>query len=156
MAEIKNDNILIGNARIMFRNFSGEASKFNRAGDRNFCVIISDSDFANQLKDEGWNVRIRTYEDSDPVYYIPVSVSFKVIPPNIYMITSNNKVKLTEDNVDELDHAEFVNIDLTIRPYHWEVNGKTGIKAYLKTMYATIEEDEWSKKYEEEEEMPFA
>lgn len=144
----KRNNIIIEGARIIFRNFKGEATQFNRAGDRNFCVVL-DEDFARDLEADGWNVKRKAprEEGDDELIYLKVKVAFGNYPPIIKQVTSRGATKLDEDTVMILDSAAIENVDLIISPYEYEVNGKRGISAYLKKMYVTIAEDVLDKKY---------
>ena len=152
----RTENLVIEGAKLIFKNFAGEESKFNRRGNRNFCVVLEQEDAMN-LMDAGWNIKeLNPREDEEPLYYLQTSVSFDNIPPKVVLISGRTKTMLDDTTIDTLDYAEIANVDLIIRPYHWEVNGKTGIKAYLKTMYVTVEVDEFAAKYEDiEEDMPF-
>lgn len=151
-----NDGTLVmEDARIIFRNFAGKEGMYNREGERNFCVLL-EPDVAEQMVRDGWNVKnLRAREEGDPEQpYLQVSIGFKVRPPVIAMITSRGRTNLGEDEIEVLDWADFRLADLIVRPYEWSVNGKTGIKAYLKSLFVTIEEDELELKYQDVEEIP--
>jgi hypothetical protein len=142
------NNIVIEGARIGFRNFSGKEGKFNPPGRRNFCVFLED-ELAKILERDGWNVRwLQSKDDQDDKQgFLQVSVSYKNRPPKVVIISSRGKTILDEETINILDWAEIKEVDLIIRPYNWNVRDKGGVKAYLKSMYVTIVEDEFEAKY---------
>lgn len=150
-----NHNISIGSADLIFCNFSGKPTAVNKAGGvREFGVVL-DPELAEDLASEGW--RVKSYlskhaeEGDSPTLYLPVSIRFDVYPPNIWFITSRNRTRLTENTVGMLDGmlGDISNVDIVIRPHNWGPNarGESGVKAYVKNMYITIEEDEFFDKY---------
>ena len=142
----------IPNAHIFYRNFSGVEKKYNPAGNRNFCVEIPEDAMVDNtplyqvLLEEGWNVRLMPprNEGDAPMHYIQVNVSFKNVPPNIWMIAGRRKTRLDEGSIDSLDYAEIKTVDLVINPYNWEPGR---VKAYLKTMYIEIVQDAFADKW---------
>jgi hypothetical protein len=147
------NSVIMEGVRIIFRNFSGKEGQYNREGDRNFSVLL-DEKTADMMAADGWNVKMLKPRDDDgeetaPQAYLPVAVNFRGRPPRIVMITSRNRTTLDESQVETLDWVDILNVDLIVRPYEWTVNGKSGIKAYLQSMYITIEEDPLEAKYSE-------
>lgn len=145
------DILQIDNARIVYRNFTGEASKFNREGDRNFAVIIEDEETANKLADLGWNIKIKPPRDEEdtPFMFLPVKVKFNDRGPVVYLKSgSADPVRLEEEDIGCLDQIDILNVDLDIRPYNWEVNGKGGRTAYLQSMMVTQDVDRFAARFE--------
>lgn len=137
-----NGYLQIDDARLIFRNFRGEGSKFNREGDRNFSLFIDDEDIANALMNDtneygvGWNVKIKPpREDGDTAFmHMPVKVRFNDRGPNVYLVTGGNMIRLDESNIDILDKIDIASADLDIRPYDDEFSGKPFRSAYLQSL----------------------
>lgn len=140
--------IVIEDAQIFYRNFAGKEGQYNQEGDRNFCVMIPEA-IATQMAEDGWNVKLTEIrEEGDvPKPFISVTVGYKIRPPRITMISSTARTSLDEESVEVLDWVNIKTVDLIARGSNWTVNKKSGIKAYLQTMYITIEEDELERKY---------
>lgn len=143
----------IDDARIIYRNFAGEATKFNREGDRNFAVVIPDQETADALIDAGWNVKIKPpREDGEsPFMFLPVKVKFNDYGPIIYLRTGSRRNKLDEESISCIDDIDIESADLDIRPYDWDVNGKQGRTAYLQGGEIFQRMDRFTARFEEEE-----
>ena len=146
-----NTEVMLENVRIVFRNFAGEQKQFNDAGKRNFSIVLTPEQ-ADAFEKDGWNVKRKPpREEGDEEFcHLKVSVNFASRkPPKIIMMTSRQRNTLDEETAALMDVAELDNVDVIIRPFDWVVNEKTGRKAYLKTLYATIHEDALDLKYAE-------
>lgn len=143
----------IDNATIIFKNFEGRGDKFNREGDRNFSLRIDDPKTADAMVKEGWNVRIKPArdEDEDPFMRLPVKVKFTDYGPNVYLNSLGNVTKLDEESIGCLDNIEIESVSMDIRPYDWEVNGRTGRTAYLQSMEVIQRIDRFSARYNNDE-----
>lgn len=136
--------------RIIFRNFSGAENRYNRKGDRNFSVVLT-KELADQLAQLGYNVKTRPprEEGDEPLIHLAVKVKFSENgrPPRVVLISSSGRRNLDEDSIGILDWADIQTVDMIIRPFQWELNGDTGITAYLNAIYVTIREDDLERKY---------
>jgi hypothetical protein len=147
------DILQIDDARIIYRNFRGEGGKFNREGDRNFAVVIPKQELADELLNRGWNVKIKPPKDEEdsPFMYLPVKVKFNDRGPQVYLRTGDRVNRLDEETISVLDDVDIRSVDLDIRPYDWDVNGKSGRTAYLQSIEVIQEIDRFAARYAEEE-----
>ena len=159
----------IDDARICFRNFKGEGSMYNNEGDRNFSLVIPDEEIAEALKNDknefgaGWNVKIRAprEEGEAPFMHLPVKVKYTDRSgPKVYLISGKNRVQLDEDTIGMLDDIDIKSVDLDIRPYDDEINGRPFRTAYLQSMEVVQRIDRFAARYSEngadgESKLPF-
>lgn len=136
--------IQINDARIIFRNFEGRGDKFNREGDRNFSVVIPTQEIADALMNDtneygvGWNVKVKPPREDgeDPFIHMGVKVKFTAFGPNVYLKSGDaDAVRLDESNIDCLDNIDIASVDLDIRAYDDEINGRGFRSAYLQSIY---------------------
>ena len=143
------NNINIEGATIIWKNFSGEGDRFN-PGKRGFSVVIDDAVMADELKQEGWNIKERPLQEgadpSEQEWTLPVKLNMNRYT-QVWLIVGNHKTLLDENTVAQLDVVDIIDCDISIRPYEWEMSGRTGMTAYVDSMYVTIRENKFAEKY---------
>lgn len=147
------EQLQFDNATIQWRNFAGEERlPFNAKGNRNFVIMLESMEQYEALLDLGWQPKLTKRREDDPEYtprpFLPVTVKYgKGRPPRVKVITSRGMQSLDEDTIFSLDFASIEKVDVKVRPFQWEFNGREGVKAYMESIYVTIREDELEKRY---------
>lgn len=162
----KLDRVKLDSCELIFRNFSGTGGKFNREGNRNFCVILSEEE-GKALKASGWNVKQRPPREDGEILppYMKVSIgtdSFLKGRTKIYRMDVDVdgtprrdgngdivKAVLTPETVGQLDSAYIVDAQVILSPYYYDIQGRSGISAYVDEMTVVVQMDPWTAKYED-------
>lgn len=140
-----NGMLQIDDARITFKNFSGQRSRY--PGNRSFAVIIDSQELAEELQDRGWNVTIKPpYEPGDdPLIVLNVKVKFNQWGPKIMLVNGDDYQRLNEDNVGMLDKTRIERVDLL------DISMSKQNAAYLRSMEAHMSVDRFDQKYSRHE-----
>lgn len=145
----RRETVTFRDAAIIYKNFAGEAKKYNAEGLRNFSIMIGEKQAAD-LEANGWNVRPmrRQEEDVEQLFHLKVKVNFANRPPRVWLISSAGRTMLGEGLVGMMDQLEFTKIDAVVVAYDWKLDtGATGRTAYLESMFATMYESELELEY---------
>ena len=79
--------------------------------------------------------------------YLPVKNKFNNRGTVAYVVSGDQVTKLNEDTIDIIDEIDIQSVDMDIRPYDWEVNGKKGRSAYLQAINVIQNIDRFGAKY---------
>lgn len=155
------DLLMIDDARICYKNFSGKPTPFNKAGGvREFHLVIPNEDIKDTLLNNksrdgaSWNVRIKDprEEGEAPFLHMKVNVRFNEFGPKVYLVTGGRQHRLDEEDVGILDNMDIASVDMDIRPNDTVVQGVAYRTAYLQSIRvhqridrfeADMRESEW-------------
>lgn len=141
-----------------WKNFSGKSDDFNPQGKRFFHIVLNE-DMVEELRNvelttksgktvRGANVKTHVPKngEGEPMYTLKVLIG-DFFPEEVIRITPESRMKLTEDNIGNLDreYIEKAKVMVTLSPY--ERPGNTGITAYCRKLAVWIKEDNFDEDF---------
>lgn len=142
-------SIIIENARLVLKNFSGKPDKFTPAGKRSFGVVIS-PELAEQFEEEGIPVKYfpPRHEEDEPLPWVKVKVNMnRENPPRVFTSRGEEKTKLDEESLPILDFSDIAMASMELSVYEWTMGDKSGKALYLQNLVAFLDEDDFLSKY---------
>jgi len=164
----EDETVVFNKAQIPYgnwRNFAGGPTKFNKQNTQRFFHLFLTDEEAKRLEDAGWNVKWLEPKNPSEPKQAHLQVFIKLdgparLQPRIWLTRKNGKpILMDEELINQLDMDDFARVKLQIRPYDWTLDsGVSGRKAFVKQMFVTLVEDEFSAEFfgdDVDEAMPF-
>lgn len=96
---------------IRFRNFSGNENSYNKAGERNFKLVLDEED-AHQLQALGMYVPFRenSRKPGEGNYLLKVIVSYRFTSPAVIVLSGDMQRAIGEKEIGDVDGYELTDI----------------------------------------------
>ena len=148
--------VRISDARIIWKNFAGEAKHYYMKGQYGFTLLIPDLETAEALQNDknkygvGWNVSIKDgNEDSDPFMKLKVKINHDGPRPiDIYLDVNGKVTKLDKESSAMIDDISIRSVDLDISPNDGEGTFGPYRTAYLRAIWVYQEVDRFADRYD--------
>lgn len=160
-----NGDLEVENAVIKWTNFAGKPTDFNPAGGKRTFVLELSEEIAEELRDEGWNVKFKEprEEGDEPIFYTEIVVNMNSkYPPKVVLLSEfrgrKKSNRLEGDMVGTLDDVRYENVDVIIHPFNHGRPGLYSVKGYARAIYVTQAQDvyfdgkyaDWENDYNDE------
>lgn len=139
-----NKIVSIENTRFIFEtNFSGDPRRDKYGSDRRYANIIIPDGLAEELIDEGFNVRNTDPKDGEyeKTYFVRATVNYdSKFPPRIFLVSGDNPPELLDsESVSIIDTMYIRNVNVILSKYYNAKMDKWSL--YVRTMYVEQELD---------------
>ena len=139
-----NKIVSIENTRFIFEtNFSGDPRRDKYGSDRRYANIIIPEELAEELIDEGFNVRNTDPKDGEyeKTYFVRATVNYdSKFPPRIFLVFADNPPELLDSkSVSIIDTMYIRNVNVIPSKYYNAKMDKWSL--YVRTMYVEQELD---------------
>lgn len=151
----ENDSIVMRNAQIITKNFTGTAKNIYDTEGKRYILIRLDPDDAENLRADGWPVKVTKPNPEKPDYepypYIKVNLKDKFYfhglrkTSRVYMVTKKNKILLEPNDFYQLEENYIEKADLKIDHVYYKSYDQWSV--VLESGFFTIEPDELYDEY---------
>lgn len=140
-----NKVVSIENTRFIFEtNFSGDPRRDKFGSDKRYANIIVPEEIAEELTDEGFNVRHTDPKDDEyeKTYFVRATVNYdSKFPPRIFLVSGDNPPELLDvESVGVIDTMYIRNVNVILSKYYNAKMDKWSL--YVRTMYVEQELDD--------------
>ena len=136
------ENLILRNAKIIFNNFAGNPSKFDKEGKQSVTFDVTDAELPDEWEDATKDL---VNDDTGEIKTIlSAKIHWGTRPPIIKVVEDGKIIEIIHGSDELKNVSQYIceSADVVLRPYTYEVAGRKGVTTYVRTLYIHIVNDD--------------